>query len=323
MLPRMHLVTDSDHENVDSGAPEIFTERLMQVQLARFWRSSGSGRSSEYDPTQAEQRYEQFCAEYLPSLPPAFALKPDTKWDKHLPKLAMQRQLLYIGVFDSICWNFRPLLLLKPSQIACLAPYKQVLLQSQEKILAMAALKELEAISALYSMFNDCHTSFGVIVFDTFEASVLLLTLCSRTDFPFDEEDISGHFLGLRVGRLSKKRLIQAAEKGLNRLQMLAEVSDMAAAGARTLAQLFINVPRDVRSVSSMTSNGPSSNTPFSDLQENNCEAEYSASSDYSNPSLMTEPLLMMAPEDSFSSLQMTSSDFLSSLGLVSPFNFE
>ena len=323
MLPRMHLVKDSDNENVDSGAPEIFTERLMQVQLARFWRSSGSGRSSEYDPTQAEQRYEQFCAEYLPSLPPAFALKPDTKWDKHLPKLAMQRQLLYICLFDSICWNFRPLLLLKPSQIACLAPYKQVLLQSQEKILAMAALRELEAISALHSMFNDCHTSFGVIVFDTFEASVLLLPLCSRTDFPFDEEDISGHILGLKVGRLSRKRLIQAAEKGLDRLQMLAEVSDMAAAGARTLAQLFINVPRDVRSVSSMTSNGPSSNTPFSDLQENNCETEYSASSEYSNSSLMTEPLLMMAPEDSFSSLQMSTSDFLSSLDLVSPFNFE
>lgn len=306
----MHLVTNSDHVNVDSGAPEIFTERLMQLQLARFWRSSGSRRNTEYDPTQAEQRYENFCAEYLPSLPPAFALKPDTKWDKYLPKLAMQRQLLYIGVFDSICWNFRPLLLLKPSQIACLAPYKQVLLQSQMEVLAIAALKELEAISALYSMFDCCHTRFGAIIFNTFEASVLLLTLCTHTDFPVDNEDNSGHILGLKVGRLTRKQVIQAAEKGLDRLQMLAEVSDMAAAGARTLAQLFVNVSKDVESVSPITSNRSSWNSLYSNLLGVDCETGYPASSEYSNLSLVTEPLSMMAPEGSYSSLQLSSLDF-------------
>lgn len=319
----MHLVTDSDHVDVDSGAPEIFTERLMQVKLARFWRSSGSGRNSEYDPTQAEQRYEQFCAEYLPSLPPAFALKPDTKWDRCLPKLAMQRQLLHICIFDSICWNFRPLLLLLPSQIACLAPYKQVLLQSQKEVLAIAALTELEAISALYSMFNGCHTRFGAIIFCTFEASVLLLTLCTHKDFPVDEEVNSRHILGLKGGRLTRKRFIQAAEKGLDRLQMLAEVSDMAAAGARTLAQLFINVSRDVESVSPITSKEPDWNTPFSDLLGVNCDTGYSASSEYSNSSVMTEPFSMMAPEDSCSSLQLSSLDLISPLDFVSPFDFE
>ncbi|KAL8791272.1 MAG: hypothetical protein Q9213_000229 [Squamulea squamosa] len=289
MLPRMHLVTNDSHPDVDSGAPELFTERLMQVQLARFWRRSGSGRNSEYDPMQAEQRYEQFCAEYLPSLPAAFALKPDTKWD---------------------------------NQIASLAPYKQVLLRSQKKVLAIAALRELEAISALHAMFNGCNTRFGAIIFNTFEASVLLLTLCTHEDFPFDEEDNPGHILGLKVGRLTRKRFIQAAEKGLDRLQLLAGLSDMAEAGARTLAQLFIKVSRDVDSVSPEISGGPSWNTSFSDLLEVNCDTGYPASWDFSNSSLVTEPLSMMAPEDSCAGLQSSSLDLVSPLDFAAPFDF-
>ena len=311
----MHLATNSAHVNIDSDMPEIFTERLMQVQLARFWRSSGSGRNSGYDPTQAEQKYEKFCEEYLPSLPPAFALKPDTKWDTYLPKLAMQRQLLHICVFDSICWNFRPLLLLKPSQVASLAPYKQVLLQSQKKVLAIAALSELEAIAALHSLFNGCHTRFGAIIFNTFEASVLLLSLCAQTDFQIDEEDNSGHLLGLKVGRLTRKRLVQAVEKGLGRLQMLAEVSDMAAAGARTLARLFTNVSTDVEYVSPVTSDRSSWNTPTSDLLGVNCDLGYPAPLEHPNLSLLAEPLSMMASEESFSSMQLSNSALLPPLG--------
>ena len=290
----------------------------MQVQLARFWRSTGPKRNSEYDPTQAEHRYEKFCAEYLPNLHPAFALKPDMQWDKYLPKLAMQRQLLYICIFDSICWNFRPLLLLKPRQIACLPPYKQVLLQSQKKVLAMAALRELEAVSALHSLFDGSHTRFGAIIFNTFEASVLLLTLCTHADFSVDDDDDnSSHILGLKGGRLTRKRFIQAAEKGLERLQMLAEVSDMAAAGAKTLTQLFVNVSSDVDSVSTMTSSSSSWTTPFSDVLGVDCETGYPVSSEYSNSSLTTEPLSMLALEDTCSSLQLSSFDF------VPPLDFE
>jgi hypothetical protein len=314
----MHLVPDSEHINVDSDTPEMFTERLMQVQLGRFWRSFGSRRNPEYDPTQAEQRYEKFCAEYLPSLPPAFAFNPDTKWDKQLPKLAMQRQLLYITIFDSICWNFRPLLLLRQSQISSLAPYKQVLLQSQKRVLAIAALKELEAISALHSMFNGCHTRFGAIIFNTFEASVLVLTLCIHLDFPVEIEDNSDQILGSEFGRLTRKRLIQAAEKGLDRLKKLAEVSDMAASGARTLSQLFVKITRNDELMSPMISHRSSWSTSlsstFEDLIGFERETGYAASSGHSNPSLMTEPLSMMAPEDSYSSLQLSSFDFVSSL---------
>ena len=314
----MHLVTD-ETVNVDSGAPELFTERLMQVQLGRFWRRFGSRRNSEYDPTQAEQTYEQFCAEYLPSLSPAFALKPDTKWDRSFPRLAMQRQLLYICIFDSICWNFRPLLLLKPSQIASLPLYKQVLLQSQKKVLAIAALRELEAISALHAMFNGSYTQFGAIIFNTFEASVLLLTLCTDPGCPVDDDDNLGQVLGLEGGRLNRKRFIQAAERGLERLQMLAEINDMAASGARTLAQLFFNVSKDVdSSVSPMTSDESSWSaslpSALSDLLGYDPYTGYPVSSDYPNASLMAEPLPLMAPEGSYSNLQLPSLDFMNTL---------
>lgn len=74
-LPWLLLVPDT---NTDASAPEIFTERLMQVHLGRFWRSFGPRRKFEYDPLEGEQRYDRFCAEYLPTLSPALALELDT-----------------------------------------------------------------------------------------------------------------------------------------------------------------------------------------------------------------------------------------------------
>jgi hypothetical protein len=289
-LPRMHLVPNSDYGDIDYNAPDMFTERLMQVKLARFWNTFGPRGNSGYDPTQAEQRYEKFCAEYLPSLPPAFALAPQTKWDNSLPKLPMQRYLLHICIFDSICMNFRPLLLLQPSQIACLAPYKQVLLQSQKRLLAIAALKELEAISALHSMFNNCHNRFGVIIFNTFEASVLLLAICTDANFLVGQDDTPVQFLGLETSRITRKRLMQAAKNGLDRLKTLAEVSEIASSGARTLEQLFTNAPRDADAVS---------------LVDFDYDLGFSASFDHLDPSLMTEPLLNIAAEDPFSNVHL------------------
>ncbi|KAM3083611.1 hypothetical protein ACMFMG_004256 [Clarireedia jacksonii] len=283
-LPRMHLVPNSDYVD-DCDAPDMFTERLMQVRLARFWNNFDSGRNSEYDPMQAEQKYEKFCAEYLRSLPPAFALVPETKWDNHFPKVPMQRQLLHICIFDSICWNFRPLLLLKPHQIACLAPYKQVLLQAQKKTLAMAALKELEAISALHSMFNNCQTRFGVIIFNTFEASVLLLSICTSADFFNGQDESSSQFLDLETTPLTQKRLMQAARKGLDRLETLAEVSEIASSGARALAQLYANASRDVEAI-------PSTGFDY--------DLEFSTSFDLLEPSLMTEQFQDIPTEDPF-----------------------
>jgi hypothetical protein len=213
----------------------------MQVHLAQFWRRFRKHRNGAYDPTQAEQRYEQFCAEYLPNLPPAFALKPDKQFDKHLPRLAMQRHLLHISILDCVCWNFRPVLLLKPNQIAEMAEYKQVLLRAQKRILATAALRELDAIAALHSMSKCCYTRCEIIIFNTFEACVLLLTLCIHADFL--DTDCSGHFLGLEAGPLDRETIMRAVRTGQERLQMLAGVSQMAATGAQTLEQLVSQTP--------------------------------------------------------------------------------
>lgn len=315
MLPRMHLATD-ENVAIDSGAPELFTERLMQVQLGRFWRRFKLRRNSEYDPTQAEQAYEQFCTEYIPSLPPTFALKPDTKWDRSLPRLAMQRQILYIAIFDSICWNFRPLLILTPNQIAGLPLYKQVLLQTQKRVLAFAALRELDAIAALHSMFFGCLTRFAAIIFNSFEASVLLVVLCTCPDFLMDSNDDIGRALGLQDIRLTQKQLIEAARGGLERLQLLAEVSDMAASGARTLAQLFSNFPGDVGpSLSSMGSDGSGCSaslpTMLSDFIGSDLDTGFPASSIYQNTGLMAEALQITMPEDFYLNPQAFAFDFV------------
>ncbi|KAL4745606.1 hypothetical protein BDW72DRAFT_186415 [Aspergillus terricola var. indicus] len=303
-LPRLRLVPDI---GTDASAPEVFTERLMQVHLGRFWRSFGPRRKVEYDPLESEQRYDRFCAEYLPMLSPAFALEPDTQWDACLPKLPMQRQLLHIAIFDSICWNFRPLLLLKPAQIARLAPYKQVLLQSQKRRLALAALKELEAVTTLHAMFGGSHTRFAAIIFNTFEAAVLLLGLCCHGDGPFDHGEENIVLLGVKAGRLTRNKALQAAEQALRRLQMLAVVSEMAASGAQVVTQLFIKATQEQASepVTPMGSSG-SSSWPGSLLNSLGLDddAGHRASAEHANHSWTLESIPTMAQDDSHLQLQ-------------------
>lgn len=159
----------------------------MQAQLGQFWHRIGPRLNCDYDPTESQQRYGKLCAEYLPSLHTVFAIdRPDTTWNNVLPKPPMQRQLLRIAIFDSVCWNFRPLSLLEARQILELAPYKHVLLQSQKPRLGMAPVKELEVVTAFHSMFGGSYTRFAAIVFNTFEAAVLILCLCCHVDFRFD-----------------------------------------------------------------------------------------------------------------------------------------
>ncbi|KAL3462711.1 hypothetical protein BJX64DRAFT_137942 [Aspergillus heterothallicus] len=241
MLPRLHLTPHPENIENQVTTLELFTERLMQVNLGKFWRKVIPKRTSPYNPTQAEERYEKFGSEYLPTLSPALSLSPDTQWDKQLARLPMQRQLLYISIFDSICWNFKPLLLLTPSQIAALPRYKRVLLQSQKLKLVCAAVKELDAIAALHVMFGGSHTRFAALIFNSFEASVLLLTLCLQPDFPFDQESGADpdNILNLKPTR---RKVLQTVQIALARLHMLAEVSEMAAAGARVVSRLFAKV---------------------------------------------------------------------------------
>ncbi|GKZ25416.1 hypothetical protein AbraIFM66951_000625 [Aspergillus brasiliensis] len=313
-LPRLRLAPDISDLAASADAPEIFTERLMQVRLGRFWRSFGSRRNLPYDPTQGEQRYERFCTEYIPTLPPAYALNPDRRWDSRLPKLPMQRQLLYIAIFDSVCWNFRPLLLLKPGQVSSLPPYKQVLLQSQKQKLALAALEELDAVTTLHTMFGGSHTRFSAIIFNTFEAAVVLLILCTQKDFPFHQGGYHADILGLRVATLTRARTMRAVEKALGRLQMLADVSEMAASGAQVVTQLFAKAAKIEHSLEPETpteSNQSSSSSPgiFSNFLNLEDGSELWMPPGDWNPTLMPDMLSTIAHGDAYPVLQFPSLD--------------
>lgn len=306
MLHNLCPVTEFGNSETETSAPDEFTERLMQVQLGRFWRKFGPDRRVQYDPTQGEQRYERFCADYLPILPRAFALDPDTRWDKHRPKIAMQRQLLHIAIFDSVCWNFRPLLLLTASQIASLPPYKRVLIQSQKTRLSIAALKELEAVSTLHSMFGGSQIRFSAIIFNTFEAAILLLCLLSQAgDDQLCLEEDDHEILGLKVERQSRDETIQAVGTALERLRMLADVSDMAASGAKVITQLLgqaggnnVTALAPAPAPTGLGDGAPWTGT-FSTLLGTNYHSEVWTTSEQSHESLLAELFPNIGNQDS------------------------
>ena len=250
-------------------APEGFTERLLQVRLAAFWKDVSSQdqqslASAVYDPAMAEERYEKLCTQFLADLPAPFALHPATnkEWDKIHPILPLQRQLLHITIFESICHNFKSLLMLDPSQVRCLPAYKQSLISSQTQKLALAAVNVLDAVSTLQVMLGTAYTRYANVTFYIFESAVLLMslyisrpeTLSSFAAADPDNESIYspqntennlqggvppldpiGWAAGARVGL---ERCMQAAQDALARLEMLAEISITAETGAYHLAQL-------------------------------------------------------------------------------------
>lgn len=196
----------------------------------------------------AEERYEKFCREYLSQLPPAFALAdPEETGDKRFPKRPLQRKLLHIAIYDSICWNFRPLLLRRPVPLPA---YKSVMLIWQKRKLAASALHALEGVTQLHALFGSCHTRLPSIVFSTFEAAVLHMYLYMDPMFP---EDCPRQHLpppgALKIDPLQAgiynvtlPGCVQAVKGALKRLKMLAEVSSMADFGTNTLIQLLSKV---------------------------------------------------------------------------------
>ncbi|RYC61058.1 hypothetical protein CHU98_g5136 [Xylaria longipes] len=243
-MPQMHLVPEAENS---ADAPDVFAERILQVKLVHFWKRQSLTTGPEYDVLEAQERYDKFIAEFLPDLPPVFSLEPDTQWDSRLPKLCLQRQILHMAIFDSICYNFRAVLLQNPSQIELLPGYKQVLLSSHKKVLASAALKVLECGSTLHDMMGGSHNRYPGMVIPTFEAAVPLLWLCAESNFPGDTMDVSLttgtlHPLSTVMAHLSRHACMQAAKGAVDRLQVLAELSKPAEVGARALAFLIARI---------------------------------------------------------------------------------
>lgn len=267
VLPSLHMLTDRlGHFCAD--VPQEFEERLLQARLVTFWKDmqnnfqekrEWSPASDVYDPAVAEERYEKFRKEFLAKLPGRFALEPKTnrEWDECHPHLPLQRQMLYITIFDSICQNFKPLLLLESSHVRGLPAYKQGLVLAQMQTLALAAVKVLEAVSTLHTLIGRSYTRCPDIIFYTFEAAVILLCISiNRPDaLPSsttgdDDGYVGGSNssscntllepMGSREKRIiSRERCIQATEGALERLEMLAEVSSAAETGAHHLARLI------------------------------------------------------------------------------------
>ncbi|KAL8981690.1 MAG: hypothetical protein Q9205_003601 [Flavoplaca limonia] len=208
---------------------------------------------ADYDMVVAEERYVKFCSEYIAQLPPAFALvDADKRWDKRLPKLPLQRLFLHIAIYDTLYWNFRPLLLrhdLERAESPLLPTYKRVLLGSQEKALAVAALRAIEGITQLHALLGDSHTRFAGLVVSTFEAAVVLVYLCMDPMFPRDNQHqhipplasptSSTDSLHAGMLNLTRHACLQAVQGASKRLCMLAEMNSMADIGASTLNRLM------------------------------------------------------------------------------------
>ncbi|KAI8931411.1 hypothetical protein NX059_011741 [Plenodomus lindquistii] len=244
------------------NAPDPFTERLLQAQLADFWRMHGPVPRADYDVINAEERYDKFGVQYAAQLPPTFALSDaDESWDKRFPKLPLQRKLLHIAIYDSIYWIFRPLLLRKPVPLPV---YKSFILSSQRRKLAAAALLALESISQLHSLLGNCHTRLVIIWFTTFEAAVLLVLLYA--DPMFEEDCPPQHLppsgtlktdpLQATICRMTRLVCMQAIHSALKRLRMLAEVNSMADVAAKTLNQLWTKVAEGRTSTENGTGGG-------------------------------------------------------------------
>lgn len=245
-MPRMRLLPDTE---IGTDVPDVFTERILRAQLAQFWRNHGAAKDSEYDAIAAEERYEKFCADFLQTLPSAFALQPDKQWDTRLPTLPMQRQLLHNAIFEHLCWNFRPVLFQRLDLVQHLPGYKRILITHNKQALAVASLALLDGVSNLHTMMGGSHTRFSGVIVPTFEATVPLLCLYADKNFPEEiAPESPSHVImkadpiGNGIRHVTRAKCMQAACDALACLQNLAEVSNLAETGARTLARLIHSI---------------------------------------------------------------------------------
>lgn len=244
----------------DPGAPELFTERMLQARLAKFWsqmdRNGTPDSTGAFEPVRAEENYEKFYRQFLPTVPSAYSLRRDTQFDEHLPMLKRQRQLFHLALFECICVNFKPLLSLDATQIAALPSYKQALLSNQRVRLARAALALLDSVTTLQALLGQdqrdtMHPCSSIIPYVCFEAGALLACLAMPTASELDDglepaDRASKQMLQLLDDPLahlypyvSRQDHIEAIEEALKTLEMLSGVSMMARAGARRLAKLL------------------------------------------------------------------------------------
>ena len=257
-FPKMRLVTGTD----DPRAPHVSLERILQARLIKLWYSMYSPTIRQlptYDPAIVEENYEKLRRDFISTLPDAFAFDtPDTQWDERMPTLIRQRYMLHISVLVILCQLLRPLLRLTLSEIQVMPQYKRNLLLTHRGLLVDAATSLLDSVAGLHENMGGNQTRYFLLSFYTFEPAMILgMHLLSidlalealnqarnssdtnrlwKTPVPFVAASHI-HADGSSVIQCRKKM-----EKAFERLQMLCEVSVIAAVGTQTLGRMIAQI---------------------------------------------------------------------------------
>ncbi|KAF1955970.1 trascription factor [Byssothecium circinans] len=248
-LPQMHL-----HPTIDNlQAPGLFTERVLQARLVRFWKNLEAGNGSPgtrpYDPVIAEERYQRFCNEFLPELPAPFALEPNTDWDQHIPELPRQRKLFHVALFESVMHNFRLLLRLDRHHLLNLPNSRMALVTRHRHALATAAMGLFQSVTSLHANMSFNQTKLSLVVFYYFETAVVLSLCILRACDSNGMQDLehanffSPHSpLSPNMIDISQNQCMRAIEEARSQLEMMSLSNVMAETGARQLGKLVDHV---------------------------------------------------------------------------------
>lgn len=275
-FPKMRLVIGTD----DPKAPDVSQERVLQARLIKLWYSMYSPTKDQpltYDPAIVEEHYEKLRHDFIATLPDAFAFEnPNTKWDDQMPMLIRQRYMLRISVLVILCQLLRPLLRLTISEIQAMPQYKRNLVLTHRGHLVDAATSLLDSVSGLHENMGGNQTRYFLLSFYTFEPAMLLGMHLLSVDLAL--KTLNQARTSSDPNRLWKTPIaFEAAShihadsssitqcrkqigKAFERLQMLCEVSVIAAVGTQTLGKLIAQI-ETVLQTSHLDQDGPGSAT--------------------------------------------------------------
>ena len=262
-FPQMRLVTGTD----DPSAPDVSLERVLQARLIKTWYSMYSPTIRQlptYDPAIVEENYERLRRDFISTLPDAFAFdNPDTQWDERMPTLIRQRYMLHISVLVILCQLLRPLLRLTISEIQAMPQYKRNLLLTHRGLLVDAAISLLDSVAGLHENMGGNQTRYFLLSFYTFEPAMILgmhllsidlaLEALNQARSSSDSNRLwktpipvvaASH---IHADSLSVMQCREKMDKAFERLQMLCEVSVIAAVGTQTLGKMIAQIDSVLR----------------------------------------------------------------------------
>jgi hypothetical protein len=248
-LPKMRLLNPA----LGAAAPDIFTERILQVRLSKFLSSLSV--VTPYDPIATEEDYAKLGRSFISQLPRAFDLyAPDTQWDSKLPHLSRQRQTLRIAIYIGVCQMFQPLLSLNASHVHSMLQFERDLLVQHREHLVRSAIEVLSSVNKVHRLMGGGTHRFFMLSFCTFQPAMLLclhlLTLnVSQQALTGDLAQSKQELLGRRpiqicttTNATSPQTCRQHIEDALHLLRSLQYVNTIAQVGARKLEQVLMKL---------------------------------------------------------------------------------